>query len=66
MMLAANHTEPTFSALFTINMMLMNTTGQVFDEPEVRAILARIGFTAIESARLTTCPYWVVTAAKPA
>lgn len=66
MMLAANQIEPAFSALFAVNMMLMNTTSRVFNEPEVRDLLVRTGFAATECARLTACPYWVVTAAKPA
>lgn len=65
MMLQPGRTEPVFSILFSINMMLTSPAGRVYSEDEVRRLLSQAGFEDTNCKRLTDCPYWVVTADKP-
>ncbi|MEI6972327.1 MAG: methyltransferase [bacterium] len=65
MMLQPGRTEPLFSILFSINMMLTSPAGRVYSEDVVRHLLSQAGFEDTNCKRLTECPYWVVTADKP-
>ncbi|MEI6809970.1 MAG: methyltransferase, partial [bacterium] len=65
MMLQHGRTEPVFSILFSINMMLTSPAGRVYPEDEVRHLLSLAGFEDTTCHRLTDCPYWVITADKP-
>lgn len=65
MMLQPGRTEPVFSILFSINMMLTSPAGRVYSEDEVRLLLSGAGFEDMNCKRLTDCPYWVITADKP-
>ncbi|MEI6217730.1 MAG: methyltransferase [bacterium] len=65
MMLQAGRTEPVFSILFSINMMLTSPDGHVYSEDTVRSLLTKAGFEETNCKRLADCPYWIVTADKP-
>jgi len=66
MMLRKDGTEPAFSTLFSLNMMLTSPAGRVFTEDQARHLLAEAGFTNFRSSHLANCPYWLITADKPA
>jgi hypothetical protein len=65
MMLAPDRTEPKFSALFSLNMMLTSKAGRVFDEAQLSGILTDAGFAKPEVTRLEGCPYWIMRARRP-
>lgn len=60
MMLDDTGTQPTFSTLFTLNMMLTSPMGRVFRAADVETWLAGQGFGAIARQPLTGSPYWLV------
>lgn len=61
-LLEDDRSNPVFSALFSLNMMLIQPAGHVFTCSEVCTLLATAGFTAIESRAQTAGPYGMVTA----
>jgi SAM-dependent methyltransferase len=65
MMLEPTRTAPVFSALFALNMMLVNPSGRVFTGEEVCGLAGGAGLAEVDCRRLAGCPYWVVTARKP-
>ncbi len=66
MMLRKDRTEPVFSALFSLNMMLTSPSGRVFTDEETRRLAAEAGFINVRCVRLANCPYWLIAAEKPA
>lgn len=64
MMLATDRTQPLFSVLFSLNMMLISPRGRVFTEDDVGQCAAQAGFQHAECLKPVGCPYWVVKALK--
>lgn len=65
MMLRSDRTQPVFSTLFSINMMLISPAGRVFTWDQVRDLLGRAGFVKRTCLQLDSSPYWVARAQKP-
>jgi len=65
MMLAADRTQPLFSVLFSLNMMLMSPQGRVFTEDDVLKAVGLAGLGDAECLKPEGCPYWIVKASKP-
>jgi hypothetical protein len=54
--------HPVFSALFSLNMMMIQPHGHVFSCGDVESLLAGAGFRSIQSSASAAGPYGVVTA----
>lgn len=66
MMLAADKTQPVFSALFSLQMLLTTPAGAVFAATECAAWLEAAGFAPIQTQSLPPpLPYTVITAFTP-
>ncbi len=66
MMTDDTHTQPTFSALFAVNMALTTTNGWVFSDKELQGWLEGVGFEAFSIKPLPKpMPHWLATATKP-
>lgn len=65
MMLAADRTQPLFSVLFSLNMMLISPQGRVFTEDDVLKAVGQAGLGNAECLKPEGCPYWIVKASKP-
>jgi SAM-dependent methyltransferase len=63
-MLAADRTQPLFSVLFSLNMMLISPQGRVFAEEDVLHCVGQAGFEKARCLKPKGCPYWVVKAGK--
>lgn len=67
MMTDATHTQPSFSALFAVNMALTTENGWVFSDAELETWLTEAGFDAFACNPLPPpMPHWLATATKPA
>lgn len=65
MMTDATHTQPTFSALFAVNMALTTDNGWVFSDEELKGWLTEAGFTGFSCKPLPhPMPHWLATANK--
>ncbi len=63
MMTDATHTQPTFSALFAVNMALTTENGWVFSDTELQGWLAETGFSDFQVRPLPPpMPHWLATA----
>ena len=66
MMTDETHTQPTFSALFAVNMALTTTNGWVFSDEEVQGWLEQVGFENFSVKPLPApMPHWLATVTKP-
>lgn len=66
MMTDATHTQPTFSALFAVNMALTTNNGWVFSDAELQGWLEEAGFVDFSCKPLSPpMPHWLATARKP-
>lgn len=66
MMLDETGTQPVFSALFSLQMLLTSHGGATFPEPHLRAWLADAGFVSARTTSLVPrLPYTIVTGFKP-
>jgi ubiquinone/menaquinone biosynthesis C-methylase UbiE len=66
MMTDATHTQPTFSALFAVNMALTTENGWVFSDTELQAWLTEAGFNNFQCNPLPPpMPHWLAIATKP-
>jgi SAM-dependent methyltransferase len=66
LMLAPDRTGPAFSALFSLNMMLVSPVGRVFDERETQDLLRAAGFDDVAATHPAGSPYTIVRARRPA
>jgi 8-O-methyltransferase len=65
MMLQADKTQPAFSTLFSLQMLLTSREGAVFSVEECKTWLEEAGFTGVSAQALPPpLPYTVVTAWK--
>lgn len=65
MMTDETHTQPTFSALFGVNMALTTENGWVFSDVELKEWLKEAGFSVCETQPAPPpMPHWLVTAVK--
>jgi ubiquinone/menaquinone biosynthesis C-methylase UbiE len=64
-MLDDERTQPLFSALFELNMMLMRPSSHVYTSKEAEKLLREAGFESVETKSVFTTPYWIITARKP-
>lgn len=62
LMVSAERTEPVYSALFQLNMMLMRPASRVYSTDDLLAILRETGFTPKNPQTLSGTPYTLVTA----
>ena len=66
MMTDETHTQPTFSALFAVNMALTTENGWVFADSELKDWMRKAGFVPGETRPVPPpMPHWLVTATKP-
>ncbi|MCS7049882.1 MAG: methyltransferase, partial [Verrucomicrobiae bacterium] len=66
MMLDESGTQPLFSALFSLQMLLTSHGGATFPEPQLRQWLSDAGFTDLRTTSLSPrLPYTIVTGFKP-
>lgn len=66
MMTDETHTNPTFSALFAVNMALTTKNGWVFSDSELKSWLEEAGFVDFSCKPLPPpMPHWLATARKP-
>jgi SAM-dependent methyltransferase len=66
MMTDETHTQPTFSALFAVNMALTTENGWVFSDTELKGWLEEAGFVDFACSPLAPpMPHWLATARKP-
>jgi SAM-dependent methyltransferase len=62
----ATHTQPSFSAMFAVNMALTTDSGWVFSDAELRGWLEQAGFTGFAVRPLPSpMPHWLAEAHKP-
>ncbi|MCC5829669.1 MAG: methyltransferase domain-containing protein [Phycisphaeraceae bacterium] len=64
MMLEESGTEPAFSTLFALNMMLVSPFSKVFRAVDAAALLDKCGFAQPRTTRLAGSPYWLIRAAR--
>lgn len=63
-LLEEDRSSPVFSALFSLNMMLIQPDGYVFSCGDVQTQLSRAGFTSIRTKALAAGPYGMIVAQK--
>ncbi len=64
MMVNGEGTQPAFSALFGLNMMLVNPQAHMFSEPQLKKLLEETGFDDPSCRAIAESPYWLIEATR--
>ncbi|MEM7391720.1 MAG: methyltransferase [Verrucomicrobiota bacterium] len=64
-MVDESRTQPAFSVLFSLNMMLTRESGRVYTREQAQELMAEAGFHNMESRSVGQAPYVVIEAQKP-